>query len=96
MRVVIADDMMLLRRGVVDVLVGEGIDVVGEASDASGLLRTVEATAPDVAIIDIRMPPSHRSRAFPVRLPRACFSSGGMTASSLAIRAWSAADSGNA
>ena len=59
MRVVIADDMMLLRRGVVDVLVGEGIDVVGEASDASGLLRTVEATARDVAIIDIRMPPSH-------------------------------------
>ena len=59
MRVVIADDMMLLRRGVVDVLIGEGIDVVGEASDALALLQLVEATSPDVAIIDIRMPPSH-------------------------------------
>lgn len=59
MRVVIADDMLLMRRGVVDVLRGSGIDVVAEAADASELLQAVDEQQPDVAIVDIRMPPTH-------------------------------------
>jgi serine/threonine-protein kinase len=58
-RVVIADDAVLLRQGVVRLLAEDGIDVVGEASDAGELLRLVGAHRPDVAIVDIRMPPSH-------------------------------------
>lgn len=59
MRVVVADDLMLLRRGVADVLAREGIEVVAEASDAEQLMRCVGETSPDVAIVDIRMPPTH-------------------------------------
>jgi DNA-binding NarL/FixJ family response regulator len=59
MRVVIADDMLLMRRGVVDVLRGSEVEVVGEASDADGLLREVAAHRPEAAIVDIRMPPTH-------------------------------------
>jgi serine/threonine-protein kinase len=58
-RVVIADDAALLRQGVVRLLAEGGVDVVGEASDAGELLRLVDAHRPDVAIVDIRMPPSH-------------------------------------
>jgi serine/threonine-protein kinase len=58
-RVVIADDAVLLRQGVVRLLAEGGIEVVGEASDAGELLRLVGAHRPDVAIVDIRMPPSH-------------------------------------
>ena len=59
MRVVIADDAVLLRQGVVRLLVEGGVDVVGEASNAGELLRLVDQHRPDVAIVDIRMPPSH-------------------------------------
>ena len=59
MRVVIADDMMLMRRGIVDVLVGAGIEVVAEAADAEELMQAVATHRPDAAIIDIRMPPTH-------------------------------------
>ncbi len=59
MRVVIADDAVLLRQGVARLLTEAGIDVAGEAGDAGALLELVEAHRPDVAIIDIRMPPSH-------------------------------------
>ena len=59
MRVVIADDAVLLRQGVVRLLVEGGVDVVGEASNAGELLRLVDEHRPDVAIVDIRMPPSH-------------------------------------
>jgi len=58
-RVVIADDAVLLRQGVVRLLAEGGIEVVGEASDAGELLKLVGAHRPDVAIVDIRMPPSH-------------------------------------
>jgi DNA-binding NarL/FixJ family response regulator len=58
-RIVIADDAALLRQGVVRLLDEGGLDVVGEASDAGELLRLVERHRPDVAIVDIRMPPSH-------------------------------------
>jgi DNA-binding NarL/FixJ family response regulator len=59
MRVVVADDMMLTRAGITRLLVDAGIDVVGEAADAKTLLREVTAKKPDIAIVDIRMPPTH-------------------------------------
>jgi DNA-binding NarL/FixJ family response regulator len=59
MRVVIADDSVLLREGAVRLLEGSGIDVVGQAGDSDELLRKVRAHKPDVAIVDIRMPPNH-------------------------------------
>jgi len=58
MRVVIADDAALLRSGLVLLLEGAGVDVVGEAGEASTLLRLVARQHPDVAIVDIRMPPT--------------------------------------
>jgi len=59
MRVVVADDVMLTRQGIVRLLRDAGIDVVAEAEDAEGLLRNVRLARPDAAIIDIRMPPTH-------------------------------------
>jgi DNA-binding NarL/FixJ family response regulator len=58
LRVVIADDHILLREGVVSMLEAQGLDVVGQAGDAEELTRKVGAHRPDVAIIDIRMPPT--------------------------------------
>jgi len=56
-RVVIADDSVLLREGAVRLLEEAGIEVAGQAGDAEDLLRKVRAHKPDVAIVDIRMPP---------------------------------------
>jgi DNA-binding NarL/FixJ family response regulator len=58
-RVVVADDSMLTREGIVRLLRDAGIDVVAEAEDADALLRHVGSARPDVAIVDIRMPPTH-------------------------------------
>ena len=58
LRVVIADDHVLLRQGVASMLEGEGFDVVAQAGDAEDVIRKVNAHHPDVAIIDIRMPPN--------------------------------------
>jgi DNA-binding NarL/FixJ family response regulator len=55
---VIADDSPLLREGIASFVSSEGIEVVAEASDADELLAAVEAHLPDVAIVDIRMPPT--------------------------------------
>lgn len=59
MRVVLADDSVLLREGVARLLTGAGFDVVAQAGDADGLLGAVEEHQPDVAVVDIRMPPTH-------------------------------------
>jgi DNA-binding NarL/FixJ family response regulator len=59
MRVVIADDEMLLREGLAGLLSAAGFEVVGKAANAAELLRSVRLTSPDVAIVDIRMPPTH-------------------------------------
>jgi DNA-binding NarL/FixJ family response regulator len=59
MRVVIADDNLLVRSGVAAVLRDAGIDVAAEASCAEDLVRDVDAHEPDVAIVDVRMPPTH-------------------------------------
>jgi DNA-binding NarL/FixJ family response regulator len=58
-RVVVAEDVMLTREGIVRLLDEAGVEIVGEAEDADGLLRQVGLNSPDVAIIDIRMPPTH-------------------------------------
>jgi DNA-binding NarL/FixJ family response regulator len=58
-RVVLADDDVLLREGLASLLERSGFDVVGQAGDGAELLALVRATNPAVAIIDIRMPPTH-------------------------------------
>jgi DNA-binding NarL/FixJ family response regulator len=59
MRVVVAEDQMLTREGLVHVLRDAGIDVVGEAGDATSLMSLVATEKPDAAVVDIRMPPTH-------------------------------------
>jgi DNA-binding NarL/FixJ family response regulator len=59
MRVIVAEDSMLTREGIVRILVDAGIEVVATAEDADGLMRLAREHRPDVAITDIRMPPSH-------------------------------------
>jgi DNA-binding NarL/FixJ family response regulator len=59
MRVAVADDAVILREGLSRLLEEAGFEVVGLAADADALLELVERMVPDVAIIDIRMPPTH-------------------------------------
>jgi DNA-binding NarL/FixJ family response regulator len=58
-RVVLADDSVLLREGVARLLEDAGFDVAGQASTAEELMLKVRSYTPDVAIVDIRMPPTH-------------------------------------
>ncbi|MEA2579054.1 MAG: hypothetical protein QOD78_2642, partial [Chloroflexota bacterium] len=55
----VADDDVLLREGLASLLDRSGFDVVGQAGDGVQLLALVRSTKPDVAIVDIRMPPGH-------------------------------------
>ena len=59
MRVVIAEDSVLLREGLERLLHDKGLEVVGSCDTATDLLALVRGSAPDVAIIDIRLPPTH-------------------------------------
>jgi DNA-binding NarL/FixJ family response regulator len=59
LRVVVADDSVLLREGIVRILSDSGFDVVGQAGDAEDLVRKVAAHKPDIAIVDVRMPPTN-------------------------------------
>jgi DNA-binding NarL/FixJ family response regulator len=59
MRVVIADDSVLLREGVARVLADGGFDVLAKVESAADLLACVGSDEPDVAVVDIRMPPTH-------------------------------------
>src|SRR6187551_2847500 len=59
LRVVIADDSVLLREGLSRLLEESGFEVAGQAGDAEDLLRKVRAHRPDVAVVDVRMPPTH-------------------------------------
>jgi DNA-binding NarL/FixJ family response regulator/class 3 adenylate cyclase len=59
MRVVIADDSVLLREGIAKLLEDSGFDVAGQSGTADDLLLKVRSYKPDVAIVDIRMPPTH-------------------------------------
>jgi DNA-binding NarL/FixJ family response regulator len=58
-RVVLADDAVLLREGVARILGEAGFEVVGQAGNADELMLKVRSYSPDVAIVDIRMPPTH-------------------------------------
>lgn len=58
-RVILADDDVLLREGIASLLGNAGYEVVGQAGDASTLAELVRKHSPDLAVIDIRMPPSH-------------------------------------
>ncbi|UWP82233.1 response regulator [Dactylosporangium fulvum] len=76
LRVVIADDDVLLREGLASLLDRHGFTVAGLADDGNHLLELVEKTEPDLAIVDIRMPPTHTteglaaSREIRLRFPR--------------------------
>ena len=59
MRIVIADDAMLMREGTARLLQDAGFDVVDKVDDAQKLMRAVAVERPDVAIVDIKMPPTH-------------------------------------
>jgi DNA-binding NarL/FixJ family response regulator len=59
MRVVVADDSVLLREGIARLLAESGFEVVAQAGDGEELLRKVGAHKPDVAVVDVRMPPTH-------------------------------------
>ena len=59
MRAVVADDSILLREGVVRVLERAGFEVVAQVGDAAALRTAVRRTQPDVAVVDVRMPPTH-------------------------------------
>jgi DNA-binding NarL/FixJ family response regulator len=60
MRVVIAEDLALLRDGIVRLLRDSGMEVVGAVEDGDALVRIVERERPDVAVVDVRLPPSFR------------------------------------
>ena len=59
MRVVIAEDSVLLREGVTSLLVERGVEVVGSVDTVDDLLALVHGSSPDAAIVDIRLPPTH-------------------------------------
>jgi len=60
MRIVIAEDAVLLRAGLTRLLADAGHDVVAAVGDATALLQAVDDHRPDIAIVDVRMPPGHR------------------------------------
>ena len=59
MRVVIADDSVLVREGIAALLTRAGVEVVAQTESPEELLRAIDAHLPDVAIVDVRMPPTH-------------------------------------
>lgn len=61
LRVVVADDDVLLREGLASLLERSGFEIVGQAGDGEALLELVREHQPDLALVDIRMPPSHTS-----------------------------------
>src|SRR4026209_2445978 len=58
-RIVLADDAVLLREALASALAAAGFDVAGQAADVPALLELVERENPDLAIVDVRMPPTH-------------------------------------
>jgi DNA-binding NarL/FixJ family response regulator len=61
LRVALADDAVLFREGLARILVESGFEVTGQVGDGEALVRLVQVDPPDVAIIDLRMPPTHSS-----------------------------------
>ncbi|HEY6379261.1 MAG TPA: response regulator, partial [Candidatus Dormibacteraeota bacterium] len=74
---ILADDSVLLREGLASVLTDAGFTIVAQVGDADALLRCARADPPDVAIVDIRMPPTRRApacAAWPTAWPRSMVS----------------------
>jgi AmiR/NasT family two-component response regulator len=67
LRVLVAEDDVLLREGIVRLLAENGCDVVAQAGDADDLLRKGPAHRPDVVVTDVQMPPGSRTTAWPPR-----------------------------
>jgi DNA-binding NarL/FixJ family response regulator len=67
-RVVLADDNVLLREGIAGLLERAGFEIAGQAGDADGLIALVQAEGPDLAVIDIRMPPDHSTEGLAAAL----------------------------
>jgi DNA-binding NarL/FixJ family response regulator len=67
MRVVIGEDSVLLREGIARLLVDAGFEVVAQAGDGEDLVRKDRAHKPEVAVIDIRVPPTHSDEGLPAR-----------------------------
>ena len=59
MRVALADDAILFRQALAEAFTAAGLEVVGQAGDATGLMAIVERDHPDVVVVDVRMPPTH-------------------------------------
>ena len=64
MRVVVADDSTLLREGLARLLTDAGMEVVGRCANATDLMLKVDSYEPQVAVVDIRMPPTHTDEGF--------------------------------
>jgi DNA-binding NarL/FixJ family response regulator len=67
-RVVLADDNVLLREGVAGLLQRQGFEIAGQAADAVGLIELVRAQHPDLVVVDIRMPPGHSTEGLDAAL----------------------------
>ena len=68
LQVVVADDDVLLREGLASLLTASGLEVLGQAGDAEELLALISARPPQLAIIDIRMPPTHTAEGLDAAL----------------------------
>ena len=68
LRVAIAEDSGLLRAGIARLIIDAGHRVIAEASDGPGLLSAVEEQTPDVAVVDVRMPPGFRDEGLKAAL----------------------------
>ena len=67
MRVVIAEDSALLREGLARILAEGGFEVAGQCSNADELLDVIRRRRPEVAVVDVRMPPTHTDEGSPRR-----------------------------
>jgi DNA-binding NarL/FixJ family response regulator len=67
-RVAIAEDSVLLREGLARLLQERGVEVVAQCEDGDDLLRKIRSTGPDVAIVDIRLPPTHNDEGLQAAL----------------------------
>src|SRR3954454_5966583 len=88
MRVVVADDAVLFREGLVRVLTEAGFEVTAQVGDARALLDRVRADPPDAVVVDIRMPPTHTTEGLDAaRTIRAEHPSGGVLVLSAHVEA---------
>ena len=67
-RVILADDNVLLREGVAGLLERQGFEIVGQAGDATGLIALVREHRPDLVVVDVRMPPGHSTEGLDAAL----------------------------